>query len=297
MRHSVRLALLPLIAACSPAAVNGSFGSFDASTDSPSVAADQPAAADVPVAPVDVPVAPLDVPAAPLDVPVAVADVPAPIDAGGPVDAPTQAVDSGVVTPVDAGPLPLDGGTLGAPVWVPLDVRAGDRSCPPLAPCGGNESGTWDVGGGCIDVVSPMQLMSCPGARVDRATGRARGRVVYAGGLARRASQWEIEMSVFIPQLCAAIVGGCTTFESLARAAYPGTTCTTEVGGNCRCNVRQTGAIDDGDRYTVSGTQFISSSSGKRWNYCVAGNQLRYQDVSPSGPREVGIIELTRRAP
>lgn len=279
MRHSVPLALLSLIAACSPAAVTGS---FDASTDSPAVPADQPVAVDVPVAAVDVPVA--------------VVDVPPPRDAGTPVDAPTPVVDSGG-SPVDAGSLPLDGGALGEPVWVPLDVRTGDRSCPPLAPCGGNESGTWDVGGGCIDAVSPMQLMSCPGARIDRATGRARGRVVYAGGFARRVSQWEVEMALFIPQLCAAFVGGCPAIESIARASYPGTTCTTEAAGNCRCEVRQAGAINDADRYTVSGTQFISASSGKRWNYCIAGNQLRYADVSPSGPREVGIIELTRRAP
>jgi hypothetical protein len=263
MRHSIPLTLLSLLAACSPAAVTGS---FDASSDSPSVPADQVVAADAPA-----------------------------VDAGAPLDAPTPPADSGAT--VDAGALPLDGSALGEPVWVPLDVRTGDRSCPPLAPCGGNESGTWDVGGGCIDVVPPMQLMSCPGARIERATGRARGRVVYAGGFARRASQWEIEMSVFFPQLCATIVGGCSAIESLVRASYPGTTCTTEGAGNCRCQVRQAGAIDDGDRYTVSGTQFISASSGKRWNYCVAGDRLRYADVSPSGPREVGIIELIRRAP
>ena len=280
MRHSVRLVLLSsLIAACSPAAVSGNFGPpSDAAADSPAVATDTPAA------PVDVPPTPQDVPAA--------------VDAGSPpVDAPIPVLDSGAPPPRDAGPLPVDAGALGEPAWVPLDVRAGDRSCPPLAPCGGNESGTWDVGGGCIDVVSPTELMSCPGARIDRATGRARGRVVYAGGFARRASQWEIEMSLFIPQLCAAFIGGCSAIESIARASYPDTTCTTEGAGNCRCLVRQAGVINDGDRYTVSGTQFISASSGKRWNYCVAGNQLRYADVSRSGPREVGIIELTRRAP
>jgi len=286
MRHSVRLVLLAsLTAACSPAAVTGNFGPLsDAATDSPAVAADTPAVAtDTPAAPVDVPAAPDDVPAA--------------VDAGSPpVDAPIPVLDSGA-PPRDAGSMPVDAGALGEPAWVPLDVRAGDRSCPPLAPCGGNESGTWDVGGGCIDVVSPEQLMSCPGARIDRATGRARGRVIYAGGFARRASQWEIEMSLFIPQLCVAFVGGCSALEAIARAAYPDTTCTTEGAGNCRCQVRQAGAINDGDRYTVSGTQFISASSGKRWNYCIAGNQLRYADVSPSGPREVGIIELTRRAP
>ena len=73
-----------------------------------------------------------------------------------------------------------------------LGLAASAALALPLAACGGNESGTWDVGGGCIDVVSPMQLMSCPGARVDRATGRldaaVEGAAKPAGGVARQVS-------------------------------------------------------------------------------------------------------------
>lgn len=287
MRPIARLFLLSALAsACSPAAVNLT---FDAGADAPRVAADTPAAVDVPTAPTDVPTAPADVPTTPVD-------APAVVDVGVPADVPSSPVDSGVTPPPDAGPLPVDGGALGEPVWVPLDVRSGSPSCPPLAPCGGNEVGTWDVGGGCIDIATPAELMSCPGARVDRASGRARGRVTYAAGFARRASQWEVQAELLIPQLCVAVIGGCATFQTLVQAVYPGASCVIETSG-CRCTVRQSGVIDDGDRYTVSGNQLVSSASGKRWNYCIAGNQLRYQDVSASGPREVGIIQLTRRAP
>lgn len=287
MRHSVRLVLLAsLTAACSPAAVTGNFGPFsDAATDSPAVATDTPAVT-------------ADTPAATADVPAVRDDVPAAVDAGSPaVDAPIPALDSGAPPPRDAGPGPVDAGALGEPEWVSLDVRTGGSSCPPLAPCGGNELGTWDVGGGCIDLASPDQLMSCPGARVSRTAGRARGRVTFAGGFARRASQWEVEADLFIPALCAAVVGGCSTLQTLVSAAYPGSTCMAAGAGDCQCAVRMGGAIDDADRYSTSANQIISASSGKRWNYCVAGDQLRYTDVSRSGPREAGVIQLTRRAP
>lgn len=294
MRHSVRLVLLAsLTAACSPAAVTGNFGPFsDAAADSPALATDSPAVT------ADTPAAATDTPAATVDAPPGQDDVPAVVDAGSPaVDAPIPVLDSGAPPPRDAGPGPVDAGGLGEPVWVPLEVRTGDSSCPPLAPCGGNELGTWDVGGGCIDLASPDQLMSCPGARVSRSSGRARGRVTFAGGFARRASQWEVEAELFIPALCAVVVGGCSTLQTFVSAAYPGSTCMAAGAGDCQCAIRMGGAIDDADRYTTAANQIISASSGKRWNYCVAGNQLRYTDVSRSGPREAGVIQLTRRAP
>jgi hypothetical protein len=121
--------------------------------------------------------------------------------------------------------------------------------------------------------------------------------VTYAGGFARRASQWEVESEVFVPSLCAGFVGGCPGLQSLVRMSFPDSVCVTEGGGDCRCAARQAGLIDDGDRYTVSNMQFVSSASGKRWSYCISGDQLRYRDDSPSGPREIGTITLTRRAP
>lgn len=271
--NALLFALASTISACS---ASGPGTVPDAATDAPTT--DTPAATDTPVT--------VDVPAA--------TDTPAVADSGSPVDAPADA--GSPLPPRDAGPLPLDGGSLGEPAWVALDVRT-SSSCPPLAPCGGDEAGTWDVGGGCIDVPIPSQLMACPGARVTRASGRARGRVTFAAGFARRASQWEVETELFVPQLCAAFVGGCPGLQAAIRASYPDSVCVAEGAGDCRCTARQAGSIDDADRYAISGGQIVSATSGKRWNYCVAGADLRYQDVSGSGPREPGIIRLTRRAP
>jgi hypothetical protein len=208
----------------------------------------------------------------------------------------TIVTDAGtaVLPPSDIGELPIDGGALGAPRWAALDVRT-TTSCPPLAACGGALPGTWDVSGGCFEVPVPAQLMMCPGARVTRSTGRARGRVTFGPLIADRAAQWEVEVELFIPSLCASFVGGCDGVQSAIRGAIPDSACVTEGGGNCRCAARQGGALRDGDGYASVGNQIVSASLMRRWDYCVEGARLRYRDVSATGAREPGTVELTRR--
>lgn len=234
-----------------------------------------------------------------LDTGVARADVGMPAEAA--VDVPSArdvsvAVDAGPPdTGVDAGPLFEDGGTLGEPAWASLDVRT-TTSCPPLAACGGAVEGTWDVGGGCFDLPVPAELMQCPGASVTGAEGRARGRVTFAGGIARRAAEWEVQATVMVPAVCAGFLGGCGGLEATVRGFIPDTSCTTESGtGACRCVARQRGQLRDGDGYTTTATQIVSATLNKRWDYCVAGDALRYRDVSEGGAREPGTIELRRR--
>lgn len=206
------------------------------------------------------------------------------------------ASDGPLLPPLDSGTLLEDAGALGEPPWAPLDVRT-TTSCPPLVACGGAEAGTWDVSGGCIDVPIPSQLMSCPGARVSRSVGRARGRVTFASGFARRAAQWEVEVELAVPTLCASFVGGCSGLQGIVRGAFPDSVCATESNGDCRCAARQSGAIRDADGYTTVNNQIVSAVLGKRWDYCVDGARLRYRDATPTGAREPGTIELTRRAP
>lgn len=224
------------------------------------------------------------------------------VDARASDAAAVDAVTGDVVTgdgpllPVtDAGPLLEDAGALGDPPWAPLDVRT-STTCPELVACGGSEVGTWDVSGGCIDVPIPPQLMSCPGARVTRSTGRARGRVAFASGFARRAAQWSVEVELVVPQLCASFVGGCGGLQNAIRGAIPESVCATESNGDCRCAARQSGEIRDADGYSTMNNQIVSATLVKRWDYCVDGTRLRYRDVSPTN-REPGTIELTRRAP
>ncbi len=289
-RHLGPVLLLTLLGACGSSGVSsgGDAGADVATAVDQGVVVDTGSSVDTGSPGADVPAA-VDVPAGD-DVPAAVdaggADVPAAVDAGG--------TDAGS-TAADAGSLFEDGGTLGEPQWATLEVRT-STSCPPLAACGGPEAGTWDVGGGCFDLPVPAALMQCPGASVTGATGRARGRVTFAGSIARRAAEWEVEATLVVPAVCAMFIGGCPGVEAAARGVNPDTTCTTEpVTGTCRCLTRQRGQIRDGDRYTTTATQIVSVTGNKRWDYCVMGNSLRYRDASGSGPREPGTIELRRR--
>lgn len=304
MRIVTTLGLAAALAACS--SVNTSvLQDRDAGADAPA-ASDVGAPADAPASAADVPAVsdlPSAVDATPsVDSPPAV-DAPSSIDVAvtadvpPAVDVPPTTVDAGsILPPRDAGTFPFDGGTLGDPSWVPLDVRVGG-TCTPVAACGGAVLGTWDVSGGCVEVPLPSQIMLCPGARVSRSAGRARGRVIFTPTIAYRASQWEVEAELFVPQICAALVGGCSAIEGFARPTFPDSRCVTEGRGDCRCAVRQSGTINDGDAYTTNGRQIVSVSGGRRWDYCTTGDRIRYNDASPGGFREPGPIELTRRSP
>jgi len=266
MHRTLRLApLLALLAACaSPAVVSAPDAS---SPDAPAPDASSPDALSP--------------------------DAPAP-DASSP-DA--LSPDAPLLPPTDAGPLLPDAGTLGEPPWVPLEVRT-TTSCPPLVACGGAVAGTWDVAGGCFDLPVPAELMRCPGARVTSATGRARGRVAFGPVIAARAAQWEVQAELTIPALCAAAVGGCDAIQGAIRGAFPDSACVAEgAARDCRCAVRQTGSLRDGDGYTTMNNQIVSATAGRRWDYCVTGDRLRYRDASTSGAREPGTIELLRRGP
>lgn len=261
-----------------------------ASSSAGDAAADVPVTSDAPVV-VD---APTVRDAATVDAPdvVDVLDASSPRD--GAVDAATT--DGPLLPPWDAGTLLADAGALGEPAWASLEVRT-TTPCEALTACGGDEVGTWDVSGGCIDLPVPSQLMLCPGAMVTRTSGRARGRVTFASGFARRAAQWEVEAEIVIPQLCASFAGGCAGIESLVRGSLPDAACVANAAGDCRCAARQTGSLADNDAYTTERNQIVSATLNKRWDYCVAGTTLRYHDVSTTGPVEPGIIALTRRMP
>lgn len=212
-----------------------------------------------------------------------------PRDAGS--DAPSDA--GTVLPPIDGGNPFGDAGALGDPPWVPLTVLTDGSHCAALTPCGGDITGTWDVGGGCFEV--PLgAIMRCPGARAS-GSGMSRGRVTFDGTIAHRVAQSEVDVQVTIPAVCAGFVGGCAAIETQIQMSTPDAACTTEADSSCLCQVRVTNVIDDTDAYTTSGNEIIGTGSGKHWAYCVTGDALSYQDTSSTGSREPGIIDLARR--
>lgn len=223
------------------------------------------------------------------------------VDAGpGPDAGPGDGMDAGPGERTDAGPgvdagppdWP-DGGGVSDPEWVDLTVgEPGD--CEALVPCGGDVRGVWDVTGGCFELEIESAIADCPGAAVTRREGRGRGRVVFGDAFAHRVADAVVEVGVMLPAICAAFVS-CDTIESLIAPRVTEASCETDAAGNCVCLARSVTHIDDMDLYSVEDTHIVSTTSGKRWEFCIDGDGLRYHDVSPSGTLEPGIVELGRR--
>ena len=214
-------------------------------------------------------------------------------DAGGGMDAATDAgsmSDAGA----DATVMWPDAGTLPAPEWADLTVGPAG-SCPGFTPCGGDIVGVWDLNGGCFEVDIESSISACPGAMVTRRVGRGRGRVVFrADGTAHRVAESVVEADTFFPAVCTAFYS-CDMLQSAMRMLVTEATCTEDSAGDCNCTSRLITSIDDTDTYTIEGNEIVGGFSGKRWEYCIAGDRLDYRDSSPSGPLEPGDIELLRR--
>lgn len=218
-------------------------------------------------------------------------DAAAPGDARAALDVSAPALDA----PVANADRPAASTDLGEPPWVDVDLRT-SGSCPALNRCGGEVLGTWEVSGVCLEVPIEGALAQCPGARVTRRSGRARGRVTFGDRVALRRAEWSAEVQVLIPAVCAAFVGGCPGIQAAVRNVAPDTTCAATTLGDCECTARQAGGLNDADGYTTEGGQIVSATLMRRWDYCIDGDALRYRDVSAREPREPGVITLRRAA-
>jgi len=186
-----------------------------------------------------------------------------------------------------------DGGS-GAPPWATLTLGP-LGTCTDVVPCGGDIVGTWETSGGCFEDDLDSNLSRCPGAMVTRRAGRARGRVVFgADGFAVRAAESEVEYELFYPALCAGFYS-CAMLEAAIAPFVDTVACPVEASGDCTCTARIRTTIMESDAYRTEANQIVSVSSGKRWDYCVTGERLDYQDTDRSSAGEPGTVELTRR--
>ena len=218
----------------------------------------------------------------------------APGDDGGGDDAGPEDDGGGVdAARTDAGPLVFPEGCPEDPPFVDLQVVE-PGECDAFSACGGDIVGAWNLSGGCFELELMSAIMMCPGAEITRRDGQGRGCVLFGeDGIAHRVAESVVEIDALIPALCTFVVS-CDEIESQIRSAGADGTCMTNDAGDCECMASQTFRIDDMEAYTTEGDEIVGTTSGKRWEYCVEGGNLTYQDTSPSGSREPGIIELTR---
>ncbi len=226
-------------------------------------------------------------------------------DAAGPDAALDAAVDAAFDAAVTDDGGGIDAGFDGAvewpegcgtpePEWVDLTVGE-PGTCDDFTACGGDIVGSWDVRGGCLEVAIMDALSDCPGADVTRREGRGRGCVTFGeDGFATRVADAIVEVDLFVPSSCAAFVS-CASIESQIAATGVDVSCPVDDVGNCLCTTRVVSRIDNRDAYRTEGDEIVSTTGGKRWEYCVDGEDLTYVDTSPTGPREPGIVDLRRR--
>lgn len=201
--------------------------------------------------------------------------------------------DGGVSSAGDAGGSIEDGATLPAPEWVALTVGP-PGTCEPMTSCGGDVRGTWDLAGGCLEIDVDSSLASCPGAMTTRYEGEGRGRVVFEERFGHRWGEARVEVDIFFPEICARFYS-CSMLEASLVTVTGDATCATEASGDCRCTARRRWDFEQMDFYTIERDEIVSSSSGKRWAFCIEGDGLAYEDTSPTAPREPGTYDLVRR--
>jgi len=209
-------------------------------------------------------------------------------DSGSPAVTDAGAANDGGSTPtIDAGPDFCD-----SPAAFGIEVVE-PGECDALVPCGGDLVGTWDFSGGCVEVPIEEAVMRCPGATVVRREGTATGCVTFTPTIARRVATGSVEVEAFFPALCTAFFS-CDMLQSTFRMTAPDTECTEDDSG-CTCLARLAIEIDDTDFYRSEGNQIVSTTSGRRWDYCIEGDALSYTDATVGTTREPGIYDLASR--
>jgi hypothetical protein len=198
----------------------------------------------------------------------------------GPPDA-TVAADTGIPetsAPADA---PFDG-FIDAP-----EVTLTFGTCAAFTPCGGDETGSWKVSGGCLSnsFLAPAQN-ACAGFTTSEETIVAKGIVTADGTTLVRRTQVRLTAKAFIPLSCAPNgINDCSTIAVGAQFQYgfDKATCVANTGANgCDCEIEETALENATDTYTKSGNT-LTTGSGDTFDYCTAGAELTYTQTNTTG--------------
>lgn len=216
---------------------------------------------------------------------------------GGPADSGSDTSSSAdsskpeSAPPVDA---PFDG-FIDAP-----EVTLTFGTCTSFAPCGGDETGSWKVSGGCLsDSFLAPAADACAGFTTSNEVIKAKGIVTADGANIVRRTQVKLTAKAFIPLSCAP--NGFNDCNAIAAGAqfqygFDKATCVpNDAGDGCNCDIEETVAENATDTYTKSGNT-LTTGAGDTFDYCVAGGKLTYTQTNSQGnqPPYPLFIELAK---
>lgn len=209
--------------------------------------------------------------------------------------------DSGSETSTTADSGPSDAGG-GSKLDVKFDgnidapeVTVTFGACPEFTACGGDETGSWKVTGGCLsEEVLADAKAACAGFTTSNEVIKAKGTVTADGANVVRQTQVKLTADAHIPASCTSAVGGDCTLVALGAQAQLGfdkATCAAADGGDgCDCSVEKTILEQSADTYTKNGNT-ITTGAGDTFDYCVAAGKLSYTQTNGQNPYPL-VLEL-----
>lgn len=195
-------------------------------------------------------------------------------DSGPETSAPdTGATDSGGGGLLD---VPFDG-FIDAPK-VPITFG----TCPAFTPCGGDETGSWKVTGGCLsDEILADVKAQCAGFTTSNETIEAKGTLDADGTNVIRRTQVTLKAKASIPKSCSPIADcAVIALGAQTQLGFDKATCVDGDGGAvCDCDVEDTIVENSVGTYTKNGNT-ITTDAGDTFDYCVQGGKLSYKQTN-----------------
>jgi hypothetical protein len=166
--------------------------------------------------------------------------------------------------------------------------------CEQFTPCGGNLSGSWVYISGCIEIGDlglSLQDDGCEAVNGD-IDAKVGGILRFDGNTVQRIGDGSGTGVLRLPTLCTLAIGGCPGLRALIDDDDDACS---QTGSECVCEFA-TQETRWGEETFQASDGTLTLSSGRTFDYCVEGGQLKYRETSDDGsPQDVALHVLTRR--
>jgi hypothetical protein len=155
------------------------------------------------------------------------------------------------------------------------------KGCTPLAACGGDVQGLWNLTGGCVDDGAFAAAKGqCPGLVESNVKFQARG-VVFANATnITRKTEVKFTATLAVPKVCKDAIGTCADVANAVKfTGIANATCTDVAADmSCSCDVGDSTTENTSDTYSTSGNTLTSGA--RTFDYCVAGSEIKYKETT-----------------